>query len=545
MSQSYKLPVTIYEIEREQFEKLDEEDTAGEIVRRLRASGTDLIDIPLGNSEFGEFTVNLYSLSKPYPPTWLKFLSPIIDTNAAILDSKNQIYSFIGFISYKERIYAIAGGYGSFEIEQFTKPDFGLEIIVRLFEKESRVIKSIQQRGVTGIVLGQSRYYRGDQRFSDENQFGQIFRQVQAELDSKYLVNSFGFSKDDLRKETAGCLAKSSFKINKAISFNELLNLLKRIDIILEQPEKFTLNKVIHLRGKRFEKLIEELDDEMCKQIFEKYKIGQIPDFEICHSNFEQYLTAEKYTLELSGKEFIDFFHRPSWLPIISEIKKKNSIEDEDYLYFKYSVLMRKLASFNISNNRITYDTLFDHLNGELFYKGNSYFHIDKGWYQIDATFIADLNTQCSSMLIDAWDTKLIKHRFDITNDEDVFNQLYLNQPGALVLDTVTPENIECCDILLYDQDNITFVHVKKGFSNTMRDLAAQISIAAKRIRETIHSDFKYFDEVEKMARTYVKKDPLRNAIAGQKFPPKGIANLFKQTPRPKITFCLAFVDTA
>lgn len=545
MSDSNKLPVTIYEIEREQFEKLDTEETVGEIVRKLKAEGTNLTDINLNKQDFGDFNVNLYSLSKYYPPTWLKFLSPIIDKNDSILKSRNKIFSFIGFIVYKERIYAIAGGYGSFEIEQFTKPDFGLEIIVKLFERESRVIKAIQQRGVTGIVLGQTRYYRGDQRFSDENQFGQIFKQVQAELNSHHLVNSFGFSKDDLRKETAGCLARSSFKINKAIDFDELLNLIKKIDAILRKPEKFTLNKVVHLRGKRFEKLVEELEEEMYKKVFTEYKAGQVPDFEICNSNFEQYLTAEEYIIELSSKEFIKFNHRPEWSNIIRELKNKKAIEEDDYFQFKYSVLQRKLAAYNASDNRITYDTIFNHLNGEIIYKGDSFFHIDKGWYRIDSTFIDDLNNQCSTILNDAWDTSIIKHKFDITKDEDTFNQLYLNQPGALVLDTITPENIECCDILFYEQDHITFVHVKKGFHNTIRDLAAQISIAAKRVRETIHSNFKYFDKVENVAKTAVRKDALRTAIAAQKFPPKGLLSLFKQTPRPRLTFCLAFVDTA
>ncbi len=545
MSESNKIPVTIYEIEKEQFEKLDSGETIGEIVRRLKANGTSLTDINLNRQGFEGFTVNLYSLSKFYSPTWLRLLSPIIDKNDPIIKSKNKIFSFIGFIAYKKRIYAIAGGYGSFEIEQFTKPDFGLEIIVKLFERESRVIKSIQQRGVTGIVLGQTRYYRGDQRFSDENQFGQIFKHVQAELDSHLLVDSFGFSKDDLRKETAGCLAKSSFKINKAIDFDELLNLIKRIDIILGKSENFTLNKVIHLKGKRFEKLVEELEEEMYQQIFNDYKAGRIPDFEICNSNFEQYLTAEKYIIELSGKEFIKFDHRPEWSKIITEIKSKKAIEEVDHFQFKHSVLLRKLAAYDASNNKIAHDTIFNHLNGEMVYKGDSFFHIDKGWYRIDPTFIDDLNDQCSTMLNDAWDTTIIKHKFDLTKDEDVFNQLYLNQPGALVLDTITPENIECCDILLYDQDNITFVHVKKGFGNTMRDLAAQVSIAAKRVRETIYSDFKYFGKVEVTAKTPVRKDALRNAIATQKFPPKGLVNLFRQTPRPRITFCLAFADTA
>ncbi len=545
MSDSNKIPVTIYEIEREQFEKLNADDTVGEMVRRLTANGTKLTEIILKKQDLGEFTVNLYTMSKFYPPKWLNFLSPVIDKSDPILNSRNKIFSFIGFLAYKTRIYAIAGGYGSFEIEQFTKPEFGLEIIVKLFDRDSRVIKSIQQRGVTGIVLGSTRYYRGDQRFSDENQFGQIFKQVQAELDKHHLIHSFGFSKEDLTRDKAGCLAKSSFKINKAIDFDNLLQLIKRIDIILLKNEKFTLNKVIHLKGKRFEKLVEELNEEMYNQIYKEYKAGQVPDFEICHSQFEQYLTADKYIIELGGKEIIKEPDRPTWLRIIKELKDKASLFENDVFEFKQSVLLRKLVTYDSLDNRITVDTIFDQLNGELLYQGNSFFHIDKGWYRIDASFIDDLNEQCSSLLKEAWDDKLIDHNFDIVKDENIFNQSYINKPGVLVLDTVTPENIECCDILFHDPNDIIFIHVKKGFNNTIRDLASQISIAAKRIKETIHSDLGYLQQVEILAKTPVKKDMLRNAIAGQKFPPKGLVELFKQNPRPKITFCLAFVDTA
>jgi len=543
MSDSNKIPVTIYEIEREQFEKLNIEDTIGEIVRRLDVNGTKLTDISVKKRDFQEFTVNLYTMSKLYPPKWLNFLSPIITKDDPILKSRNKIFSFIGFIGYKERLFAIAGGYGSFEIEQYTKPDFGLEIIVKLFDKDSRVIKSIQQRGVTGIVLGQTRYYRGDQRFSDENQFGQIFKQVQAELDKHHLTNSFGFSKEDLKRENSGCLAKSSFKINKSIDFDDLLRLIKRIDVILSKKEKFTLNKVVHLKGKRFASLVEELDDEMYNKIFNDYKAAQIPDFEICHAQFEPYLTADKYVIELSSKEYIKFDHRPAWKNIIREIKQKASLLDADEFQFKQSVLLRKLSTYDARDSRLTHDTIFDHLNGELSYKGSSYFHIDKGWYRIDPSFINELNDQCLSMLKETWDTKLITQKFDITQDEWVFNQSYINKPGSLVFDTITPENIECCDVLFYYPNNIIFTHIKKGFNNTIRDLASQVSIAAKRIRETIYTDLAYIKKVESLAKTPVKKDVLRNAIAGQKFPQKGLLDLFN--PRPKITFCLAFVDTA
>jgi len=51
-----------------------------------------------------------------------------------------------------------------------------------------------------------------------------------------------------------------------------------------------------------------------------------------------------------------------------------------------------------------------------------------------------------------------------------------------MVLDKITPENIELCDMLKWDNDNLYLIHVKSGFGNTMRDLCAQISISANRL---------------------------------------------------------------
>ncbi|MFT3749118.1 MAG: TIGR04141 family sporadically distributed protein [Agriterribacter sp.] len=544
MIKSNKIPVTIYEIEREQFEKLDIPDTVGEIERQLNTDGIKLNTIDL-NQNFDNHYVSLFTISKHYPPTWLKFLQPVISIGSQILTASNRVFSFIGFIGFGERLYAIAGGYGSFEIERFTKSSFGLDIIVRLFEKDSRVIKAIQQRGVTGVVLGQSRHYRGDQRFADENQFGQIFKEVQTELDKTHLVKSFGFTPQELRKESSGCLAKSSFKINKAITFEKLLQLVQKIDTILMKTPNFQLNKAVHLKGQRFENLLRNLDQALVKQIYDDYKSGQIPDFEICHQQFERYLKAESYAIELNQNEILEYDDRPTWSDIISKIKEKRSLLDEDEYQLNRSVLLQKLYSRDSEGSVITRDSVLNHLNGELIHLGKSYFRIDKGWYQIEESFLEDLNNQCVAMFAECWEESLITNRFDIQKDEKVFNQSYLGKPGWIVLDTVTPENIECCDLLYHDSNQIYLVHVKKGFNNTMRDLAAQISIAAKRIQETMVSDFEYIKQLEAYAKQPFDQDTLRKAISKQPFPAQGLLGLFSQVARPKLTFCLAFVDTS
>ncbi len=53
MSDSNKLPITIYEIERERFEKLNEEETVGEIVRKLKEAGAEKTSTQPVPNDFG------------------------------------------------------------------------------------------------------------------------------------------------------------------------------------------------------------------------------------------------------------------------------------------------------------------------------------------------------------------------------------------------------------------------------------------------------------------------------------------------------------
>ena len=77
---------------------------------------------------------------------------------------------------------------------------------------------------------------------------------------------------------------------------------------------------------------------------------------------------------------------------------------------------------------------------------------------------------------------------------------VYKGDDKTIVLDTITPENIEPCDILKYDDEHVYFYHVKKGFNGSMRDLTNQVFLAASRIQEDRRSEFTYLKKVyEKM----------------------------------------------
>lgn len=549
MADSDRIPVSVFQMDLNLFGEDSFGDIVKSVVKDLNKNGANLVKETLNDEDFGPHQVEVYSIFKKYPPRWRGFLEPILNNHSQLSTCENITYSYVCFIGIKNYIFAVAGGYGSTAIARFTKSNFGLDILVRLFKKDSKVIKAIQDRGLTGSILGQTKFYRGDQRFSDENQFGKIFQEIKADLSKQILTRIFGFAEGELTRKVSGCLAKSSFEIKKAVDFKTLLKLIDRFVHILDNmPVKFTLNKVemISKRNPRNHKLLEELDEWVADQLFTAYKKGVSADIDICHKDFENYLTASCFQIPLDGGEVIEFTDLFSLDDLIVELKLKKCFLEGGVEDFKHSLLLRNVYSVDHDGNELTKGTIMAHIQGEFSYLENSYFLVDGEWYKILPAFIKELNDECTTVLQNTWEDKLIKEPFVIKKRESEFNLKFIGKKGHLVFDTITPQNIEACDIMIYDNVDVHLIHVKKGFNNSIRNLTSQINIAAKRIREDYRTGFEYLEKIElqaKNGRTSPKND-LRQ-IAGQAFPKGGLSTIFQNKKAPNIIFCLAFVDEA
>lgn len=541
-----KMPVAVYQIDLSQFEGTDFGGVVDLIVGKAKSDGSNIDYEPIVEKLDTNFFIRIVSGIRSGPPRWRSYLGPVVEKQSPLHSYINNAYLFIAFIGYGDCLFAIAGGGGSAIIDRFTNQNFGLEILVRLFEKDDQVIKGIQDRGLTGIVLGQTKFYRGDQRFSDENQFGKIFQKVQAELNKKILTSTFGFNEKDLTRKVSGCLAKSSFSIGKSVDFKTTLELIRRFTNILKQKPKFALNKVELLSKRKYASLVNELDDFLQQKIYEDWKISNTSDIDICNKEFEKYLTAARYEITTEENEVMEFDNAPTLDEIVFELNKYSALKGDQLLDFKCSLLWRQIKSFDEEGVLQTEGNVMEHVHGEVEYKGNHYFFLDGEWYKIDSDFVQDLNKECSYILNKVWDDTLITEIFDIKKTEHAFNKKFIGRENWLVFDTITPDNIEPCDLLNYDDSKVIFIHVKKGFDNSVRDLASQILIAAKRIQEDIKTSFAYINKVEKKTlRGKSSKSKRSQNLAKQTFPPGGLKEVFKDKKDHDIVFCLAFVDSS
>lgn len=449
-------------------------------------------------------------------------------------------------------MFAISGGQGNFTAQDYIDQNFGIDILTRLISKESKVIKSLQDRGVTGSVLGSTKFFRGDYKLSDEDEFGKIYKQIKAELEPTILKEVFEFPESEIQKN-AGCLAKSSFQINKAISFESLLRILGKINILLnaESMKKFTLNKVLFIsrRGQSNRDLISSLENALIKKLFSHCTSGDTIDFDFCHPNFDEYLTADSFKV-FKGATKDPVFESNVVLDDANEIfgrlKQLGVISIESEQVFFDTIDKLTLVTYDSEGKRRTWKKLINHLHGEIELDGKTYFFIDSEWYEIRDEFVKELNEDCKRSLLQTLDDTLLPEKFTVEKSENEYSTKYINRDGCIILDKITPENIEFCDILKYTDDRVYVIHLKKGFNNSMRELTAQALVSARRLAQDIKTDKSFLKTTSQFVRQGNTKGDraYSTKIQQQTFPAQGLEGIFANKKDRDIIFCLGIMDT-
>lgn len=545
MEENAKIPISFYQISSAFISEDSFDDVIDRFKRFLNTDSRKYEETELTYPRDGEYRVRLFHSAKTAPPKWRSFFSEIVTPGGTILKCQNTTQSFLLFVGYKSRIFAISGGSGSFALTPYISNTFGIDIITRLIEKNSPVIKGLQNRGVTGTLLTQAKNFRTDSRLADENEFGQIYNEVRADLNTKILTSIFGFKKSELKRKVSGCLAKTSFKLNKSLDFKSFLRVVANLDSLLDKPANFTINSVERISKKSSITLIGKLEESLIGTLYEKYLNSEEPDFDFVHQDIDKYLQAANYKLFFSGG-VIEFDEAPSFSEIQESLAAEGVLMVEDAYQFKYSLLDVRLVTNDENGNQLTEGSILSHIHGEIYYEGQNFFRLDNEWYRIGPKFIQDLNDELSLVLEQHLDSSIIAQPFDINQDEGKFNLSFVGLPGIIVLDTITPECIELCDILKHGGDSMYLIHVKKGFNNMFRDLAGQIRLAAKRIQHDRKSGYEYLSKVEKWVKGLKNSRSDSKRILGeQEFPNGGFVELFKSYRDINICFCLAFVDTS
>lgn len=175
MAEKEKIPVAIYQLDCTLYDGSPFSDIVAEVVRKINSSQPDRTwEAQPIDAEY-QGRVMIYSSRNRFPPGWRRFLRPALGQEATLRTSINVTHEYLCFIRNDPEVFVVTGGMGAFHaIDAHVHQQFGLDILVRVIQKNHPVIKAIGDRGVTGILLGQSRNFREDQRLSNEDAFGRI-----------------------------------------------------------------------------------------------------------------------------------------------------------------------------------------------------------------------------------------------------------------------------------------------------------------------------------------------------------------------------------
>lgn len=493
-------------------------------------------------TDFHGFSVEVFSNKNENPPAWQSFLRPVLDENETLLKIQNLYHSYIAFFIKDEYLFAICGGLGNFAIQNYTDQNFGIEIISRILNKDI-LIKSTQERSFVGNILSSTNFFKGDFKLSDEDDFGKIYKSIQTNLNTSVLTQIFDFKGKDLKRD-CGCVAKTSFQINKLITFDKLLEILDRLIFILNKDQNFEINKIklISKRGVKNKKLIKELNNKIETMLFDSYISGNNLDFDFFNKDIAKYFTATDYQLfkgniELQGTDFSDF---KDINKLLEYLRINNLIKSSTLEEFSDDVNKFKIKTFDQDGYLNTDSKIINNLHGEIKINNQTYFLVDEDWYLLEQEFITDLNEDCKIILKNQNPIKL--DNFNLGNSEDLYNQSYVRD-GYLVLHRILDNNIELCDILKIDGNKSYLIHVKKGFDNSIRELTSQVYIAAKRIQQAKASnDVELFKNLYRNLTSYKGNDSYLKKVSSQKVSEQEFVNFFMEN---ELHFCLAFIDTA
>jgi len=494
------------------------------------------------------YDVYLFYKRNTTPVKWKDFIETIADPNEDIL--KNRIghsESYILLLNSKisKQFYCSTGGFGHIDVMDVATNDLGIQILSRIVKAEDKALRSTKEKTFTGNVEGAVKFFRNENNFYDNESFGTVYNELRAALTKAKLVNHFGFSAKDLRANNL-CIAKNSFSIKKSVSFKELLRIIDSCEKILKLPITVEINSITKIDRKNTA-LVSSLNKDLDKVIYANYKkAADFVSVEISHKEFEKYYMSDqtKLSLRISRKAHDVEYEAPirDIQTILDEIRNVNSKLTKDELDLMLD--NGSIQTFDADGNTLTTDTIRHHYCTEIQQGLKSYFLIEKDWYEIGRSMIDKINVTCTNFVVEKQYTGPAMPKWPSTQSENAFNASLLGTANTLAFDLITPLNIEVCDILRWDKDNIYLYHVKKGFDNSMRDLCGQVSIAARKVLEDSKNKFTFLGSLydaltaSKGTSNYYKK--ARKELG--KISRVDFIKLFQER---KIVFVLAVQDRA
>ena len=469
------------------------------VVEKIKLkNGYNFIDAPISTAGFQNYTAIALYIQKPLFINWISFLNTILLTPISSTSELN--HSALLLLEHKNthNIYAITFGVlGYHTIQDYIVEDFGIDILSHLVAPQEIQCKSTKAQSLVGTKQGETAIYR-DFHLLEEmiDDFGKIFQELTTFI-PKEKLELFGIKSKENSKRPKFCIAKDSFKINASIQAKDIEKILDGCEWALTQP-RHAINAVKILNKKRETALITKLNKQCAGNIFKTFhhKDG-CWNFDLCHKEYEKYLVAAQS--EIQGRYSQKYEEGPLIkIQDLFDCLKKDYPEldftEEEILSFMENT---KIIAQDEDGRMLTTGTIKKHLFDEEKMDNKTFFLLNGSWYQLDNSFLDDLNNRLKYLLQNYF---LFNNDFllpwNSSENESAYINAHKQQDHTIIIHPHTVEHIELCDMIHWDNDNLYLYFIKQGFGNEIRSLSSQVLLSATKVLRETKSGFDYLKKV-------------------------------------------------
>lgn len=435
----------------------------------------------------------IYKPNPPKPTTWREFFIEILNENSEILKSKKQEESFIAFIYNEKNIYAITGGFAFHRIEPYLDSLFGIKILSGLIDKDSKKIKGVSERNVSKSVMATTKMFRVDYSISEDEDFGKIYKEIIAQLDSNILEEKLGFKKNEIKK--VQCIARTYFKITRSMDIERVYNVMGKIYKIMSQDiNGFNKVNILNCRNKRDKYIIEELENRLIDKLYKDYIGEKEFHYDICDNDYQSFLLAGNYALKYNNINItLESLEKEDIINAITSIGIEKKIDICDREEFEKIIKNIRIISFEEDiEHESTNSKFIKSISSEIEKDSNKYFVMEGTWFKITEDYVSELNTKLNEsikgrinhhLITNKWGKKTVtdqkskKTKDTYITETEFMENNFLQDKSVIIAHTKLIDNIEFADLIKIDYSNkkIYLIHIKRGFDASVRDLSYQM----------------------------------------------------------------------
>lgn len=452
----------------------------------------------------GDFSIRVFYKLISLEAKWTGFFKNIVDQKEdKFFSDLNAHKSFVGFLYNEKEIFCFCGGLGSHVVSDVVDDEFGISLLVRLLDKDNLELKRAINKALTGRELAADRFFKANHRIGNEENFGKIYKSIYTKFPKDLLIEELGLPEQE-RDRGSTVAARTYFQLGRSISFHELIRLVSSCEEILKREALFELNKIKQITGRKVgeRELINKLFSHLIVNIFKSFKEENLDEFDLVYKDLESFIKCSEFYVR-KGKKIFDPLEGATSLNLeqvfsvlSSDIKFVESVSlidpselsaeaeaDKDSI----EVLSQLLNSYYIEGVDFDGTTLFkakltSFIQAEVELGGATYFYLEDDWYKATDGFMDDVNEGCRQLIEESIVSDLLQYKWSQEDDENSYIEKYFADASGTIfpMHKVLYRGTELCDLLIKKSNAIYFVHIKQGFSSSVRDLISQVHLSAK-----------------------------------------------------------------